>query len=108
MPELESRPLVARDPGRRGIDKHIREIVIAAIALLVGVLGALNASAREQGATQEELKSVRAQLATTTESIRTETQNYANLLSVIQGQAVAIATLNVQVQTLLAQYARPK
>ncbi len=103
----EPHVVIARDPPRRATDRHLREIVIAAIGLVIGALSMLTTSAREQGATQEELKNVRAQIATTTESLRSTAASYSNLLGVVQGQAVELGKLSVQVSTLLAQQKKP-
>jgi hypothetical protein len=100
---LEPREIVARGPPKRSIDRHLREIAIAAIGLVVGALAMLTQSAREAGATQEVLKSLQAQLATSTESIRSATTSYGNLLGVVQSQQTQIAVLVVQVNTLLLQ-----
>ncbi len=103
VPVSEPHVVIARGPLHRATDRHVREIAFAAIALVVGFLGALTASARENGATQANITAMQGQLKETTDQLRASAQNTANLQNVIQSQAIQIATLTVQISTLNAQ-----
>jgi len=95
-PDTEPRPQFVREPPRRTVDKHIRELVIGAISLLVGVLATFTALSREMGTTQ-------ANLTSATEAIRAASVTQNNLLLTVQAQAVQLATLAAQVSALLGQ-----
>ncbi len=101
----EPHVVIARGPPHRATDRHIREIVIALIGLVLGAVGMLANSSRESGATQATIVGMQAQLKETTTELKTSAQNNSNLLNVIQSQAIQVATLTVQVSTLNAQMA---
>ncbi len=96
---------IVRGPPHRATDRHIRELVIALISLVLGAVGMLANSARESGATQTKIENLQAQLKETTEAIKTGTQNNTNLANVIQSQAILTATLTAQVSSLNSQMA---
>jgi hypothetical protein len=101
----EPRREVAREVGRRGADIRLREVIGLALGLFVGIVSTYAASARSQGESDAKMLGLQKQLESTTSDIRQSGQNYANLLSVVQGQAITVATLTVQVSTLTQQLA---
>ncbi len=94
---------IVRGPPHRAVDRHIREIAAIVIGLILGGLGMLVATARENGATQANIVSMQGQMKETTGDLKTTALLISNLQNVIQSQAVQVATLTVQISTLNAQ-----